>query len=594
MDNNEKFQKGQNDINYNIEPKVSLNPPNLTEIGKTIVSDRFPITMDNFWFALNSNVVANPFDFITVENLHNTRTIGIVKELQTIAIDSYSLLQPGVKEQQQLLPPPQTTTTTTTTVDLDRQKHQYTLSPYVLTIAKVAVMANTGVEVEGTKNSISISMPVGAGKTVKFASAEEIIFALGIPEMGNPIPAGVIETTSGLQVPITLDISYLAGPDTAHVNASGISGNQKTTYLLFLLQSAYQKLKNENVALIIFNTKEGELLQIDKRQKNVKERTEKLFDILDLEIQPFDNVRYFLPRGKDGKPNSAYVPNNYKTYSYELEDIYDRLDLLLPDAHNPEYNLSSIIDYIYESWPIKDNNSGRKITTWTDLFEYEEYPQEIVSHKSSLLHFRGYLQRFRRSPMFTDKKVTSTYLGKEIKQIKSGDVFVVDVGMISSLDEQSFIVGDVMKSIDEMYSSREYLGDDSNDEKNKKDERPKYILIFVDEINRFIPKSEYLGRMNAVSEQIMRTLIAGISRGTILFSAQQFKSATDYRLHENTGLHITAKLGLSELSTDPYSMLDESTKMNIARLNKGELVMIHSAFRQPIKISFPRAAFIRL
>ena len=594
MDNNEKFQKGQNDINYNIEPKVSLNPPNLTEIGKTIVSDRFPITMDNFWFALNSNVVANPFDFITVENLHNTRTIGIVKELQTIAIDSYSLLQPGVKEQQQLLLPPQTTTTTTTTVDLDRQKHQYTLSPYVLTIAKVAVMANTGVEVEGTKNSISISMPVGAGKTVKFASAEEIIFALGIPEMGNPIPAGVIETTSGLQVPITLDISYLAGPDTAHVNASGISGNQKTTYLLFLLQSAYQKLKNENVALIIFNTKEGELLQIDKRQKNVKERTEKLFDILDLEIQPFDNVRYFLPRGKDGKPNSAYVPNNYKTYSYELEDIYDRLDLLLPDAHNPEYNLSSIIDYIYESWPIKDNNSGRKITTWTDLFEYEEYPQEIVSHKSSLLHFRGYLQRFRRSPMFTDKKVTSTYLGKEIKQIKSGDVFVVDVGMISSLDEQSFIVGDVMKSIDEMYSSREYLGDDSNDEKNKKDERPKYILIFVDEINRFIPKSEYLGRMNAVSEQIMRTLIAGISRGTILFSAQQFKSATDYRLHENTGLHITAKLGLSELSTDPYSMLDESTKMNIARLNKGELVMIHSAFRQPIKISFPRAAFIRL
>ena len=593
MDNNEKFQKGQNDKNYNIEPKVSLNPPNLTEIGKTIVSDKFPITMDNFWFALNSNVVANPFDFITVENLHSTRTIGIVKELQTIAIDSYSLLQSGIKEQQLLLPPP-TTTTTTTTVDLGRQEHQYTLSPYILTIAKVAVMANTGVEVEGTKNSISISMPVGAGKIVKFASAEEIIFALGIPEMGNPIPAGVIETTSGLQVPITLDISYLAGPDTAHVNASGISGNQKTTYLLFLLQSAYQKLKNEDVALIIFNTKEGELLQIDKRQKNVKERTEKLFDILDLEIQPFDNVRYFLPRGKDGKPNSVYVPNNYKTYSYELEDIYDRLDLLLPDAYNPEYNLSSIIDYIYESWPIKDSNSGRRITTWTDLFEYEEYPQEIVSHKSSLLHFRGYLQRFRRSPMFTDKKVTSTYLGKEIKQIKSGDVFVIDVGMISSLDEQSFIVGDVMKSIDEMYSSREYLDDDSNDDKNKKEERPKYILIFIDEINRFIPKSEYLGRMNAVSEQIMRTLIAGISRGTILFSAQQFKSATDYRLHENTGLHITAKLGLSELSTAPYSMLDESTKMNIARLNKGELVMIHSAFRHPIKISFPRAAFIRL
>jgi hypothetical protein len=100
--------------------------------------------------------------------------------------------------------------------------------------------------------------------------------------------------------------------------------------------------------------------------------------------------------------------------------------------------------------------------------------------------------------------------------------------------------------------------------------------------------------MNPVAEQIMRTVIAGGARQTILFSAQQFKSATDYWLHENTGLHITAKVGLSELATQPYSILDESTKNNIARLNKGELVMIHSAFRHPIKISFPKGAFMRL
>jgi hypothetical protein len=201
--------------------------------------------------------------------------------------------------------------------------------------------------------------------------------------------------------------------------------------------------------------------------------------------------------------------------------------------------------------------------------------------------------------LFTDKKVTSTYLGDKIKKIKSGDVFVIDVGTISSLAEQSFIVGDVMKSIDEMYSARENLDneDDDDNSKNKnetKNKRPKYILIFVDEINRFVPKSNDTGRMNPVAEQIMRTVIAGGARQTILFSAQQFKSATDYWLHENTGLHITAKVGLSELATQPYSILDESTKNNIARLNKGELVMIHSAFRHPIKISFPKGAFMRL
>ena len=579
---------------------ISLNPPDLSLIGQTFVSDKFPITMDNFWFAINSKVVVNPFDFITVKNLHNTRTIGIVKELQTVALDgSIKIRDNFVQGDKKSIEKETTTTTTTTTYTQDLQLRDSNHNPSSATIAKVAVMANTGVKIEETGNSISVSMPVEAGKAVEFATVEEIIFALGIPEMGNPIPAGIIQTTNGLHVPITLDISYLAGPDTTHVNASGISGNHKTTYLLFLLQSAYQRLKDDNVALIIFNTKEAELLQIHKRQKEKeKERTEKLFNILNLEIEPFENVTYFLPRGKNGKPNSTFIPDKYKTYSYELKDIYDRLDLLLPDAYDPQYNLSSIIDYVYEAWPIRDS-SGREIYTWSDLFQYEEYPQNIVSHRSSLLHFRGYLQRFRKSALFTDKKVTSTYLGDKIKNIKPNDVFVIDVGTISSLAEQSFVVGDVMKSIDEMYSARENLDNDdaNNNTKNKtetRNKRPKYILIFIDEINRFVPRSHNTPMINPVAEQIMRTVIAGGARETILFSAQQFKSTTDYRLQENTGLHITAKVGLSELSTQPYSILDESTKNNITRLNKGELVMIHSAFRHPIKISFPRGAFRRL
>jgi len=181
------------------------------------------------------------------------------------------------------------------------------------------------------------------------------------------------------------------------------------------------------------------------------------------------------------------------------------------------------------------------------------------------------------------------------------------VATISSFEEQAFVVGDIMKSIDEMYSSRYYNLEDNNkstktniDSKNnnnnnnnnvQNDQKKLHcILVFVDGINRFTPKSQN-GKMNSVSEQKMITVVAGRTRGTILFSAQQFKSATEYRLHENTDLHIPAKLGSSELSNELYSMLDESTKMNIVRLNKGELVMIHPAFRYPIKIGFPKATF---
>jgi uncharacterized protein len=501
------------------------------DIGKTLASDRFPNTMDSFWFSINPDVIISPFDFVTVRHIFNTRTMGMVKELRA--------------------------------------------TEEIGTAARVAVMANTGIESDSVK-TIAIGMPVGAAKPVRFATQKEVIFALGIPEMQNPIPAGIIEMTNGLQVPVSLDISYLLGPDTAHVNAAGISGNLKTSYLFFLLQSAYQRfVKNmqEDVAIIIFNTKEEDLLHIDKRKKANK-KTKKLFDLLDLDIKPFENVTYFLPRGRDGRANSAAVPINSKTYSFGLEDVYDKLDLLF-GINDDSYDVSSILNYIYEAWPLLTGT--KRVSTWSDLLEFRAYPQEVVAHKSTLLRFLGHIQRFRKSPMFIDEKVTSRYLGKEIKKIRRNDVFVIDISMIPTLQEQGFVVGDVMKSIDELYSSRQ------------SGKRPKYILIFVDEINRFIP--QFARNLSAVAEQVMRTVVAGRSRGTILFSAQQFKSTVDPALHENTGMHIIAKLGMSELSTPPYLMIDESTKANIVRLNKGELVMVHPAFRQPIKIVFPKAPF---
>jgi hypothetical protein len=543
------------------------------EVGKTIISKEFPSNMDAFWFSVNEGMIINSFDFVSVENLCNSRTVGIVKELQSIQTDNLRLL--GKTKQNDI------------------------------TVAKVAVMGNTGGKLDGMKGNTSISMPVRLHKSVNLANIEEIIFALGIPEMEAPIPVGVIEMPNGLRVPISLAISYLAGPDSAHVNASGISGNLKTSYLLFLLQSMYQKLAEDDaVSMIIFNTREEDLLHIHEKQENISERDIEQFKLLQLHAKPFDNVSYFLPRGRDGKPLSIHIPNNSKTYSYELQDVHDRLELLFSETYDPRYNLSSIIDYIYESWPLS-NTSGKIVENWSDLVEYRNYPQEIITHKSTLLHFLGQLQRFRKSTMFTDKKLTSTYLGKEISKIKAGEILVIDIGMIPTLEEQSFVVADVMKNIDQLYSVRHNLDDVSfsdnhdNDTKIKgKDEkratrRPTYILIFIDEINRFLPKSSLLGIRSAVAEQIMKTIIAGKSRNTILFSAQQFKSEVDYALHENTGLHITAKLGSSELSTKPYGMIDQSTKMNISRLNKGEMVMIQPAFRQPIKITFPRASFKR-
>jgi DNA helicase HerA-like ATPase len=557
--------------------------------------------MDEFWFSIIPDVIVGPFDFVCVDNIYSTRTIGIVKELRTVSNIH------GIEHKSNRDTPPLSDYHDSESSTNDSRNYQVQGTR----IARVAVMANVQSKKEGQDdrnngNNISnviVRMPVGINASVIFANSDEILLALGIPKMEDPAMAGVIEMTNGNKIAIPMAMSYLAGPDAAHINASGISGNLKTSYLLFLLHSLYQKLvKINEVAIIVFNTREDDLLYIDEAQETVTDRDKELYELLQISPDPFSRVTYFLPRGIDGKPISVHIPSNYQTYSYELSDIYDRLDLLLSsETYDPRYNLSAIINYIYESWPLKDKD-GVPVTTWSDLVKFKDYPSEIITHKSTYLHFSGLLQKYKRSSMFTDKRETSTYIGNEIKKIRAGDVFVIDIAMIPTVEEQSLVIGDVMKNIDELYSSRSnfedvrhvYDADGQITMSVEQSRRPKYLLIFIDEINRFLPQAYPMGRRTSVAEQITKTLIAGKSRDTILLSAQQFKSAVDPILHDNTGIHMIAKLGMSELSKSPYAMLDDITKNNIVHLDKGEIVMIQPAIRHPVKVIFPRPPFKRL
>lgn len=143
----------------------------------------------------------------------------------------------------------------------------------------------------------------------------------------------------------------------------------------------------EDLAIILFNTKEDDLLHIDERPYNISERQKDLFTILGLKLEPFENATYFLPRGSDGMPNSAFAPPmrtnyRYKTYSYELRDIYDRLELLFPDINDPRYSLRSITEFVSENWPslivyknkrnrkAQKNKNQKQMMTWSDLYRY--------------------------------------------------------------------------------------------------------------------------------------------------------------------------------------------------------------------------------
>src|SRR5680860_1328809 len=122
------------------------------DIGKTIASERFLNTMDGFWFALKPNVIINSFDFVTVDNLFDSKTIGIVKELQavtaehdyynnyftdnhTISSTKKQLKQKGKEKE-----------------DEEEEEENEQLSHRQLNsliLVKVAIMANTGMKAQG-------------------------------------------------------------------------------------------------------------------------------------------------------------------------------------------------------------------------------------------------------------------------------------------------------------------------------------------------------------------------------------------------------------------------------------------------------------
>jgi uncharacterized protein len=78
----------------------------------------------------------------------------------------------------------------------------------------------------------------------------------------------------------------------------------------------------------------------------------------------------------------------------------------------------------------------------------------------------------------------------------------------------------------------------------------------------------------------------------VLFSAQQFRSQVQRRVVGNAGTGIYGRMDMDELATPGYATLSPATKIKLATLPKGELMVRHPHFTQPIFVKFPRPAVL--
>jgi hypothetical protein len=545
----------------------------MKKIGKIIATEKVPTTVDYFFFWTDKERIIKPFDVIKVSHLNDSVTFGVVEEISHLT-DGASFLAGFISS------------------DFGEVEAKSYTNRIGMNYIKAKVVGNT-------KN---IYTPVLDGSIVELAEKGDVIKALGLDNIKNPLPCGIIEMYEGkdkIDVEVNFNSHFLIGPEGAHLNISGISGlASKTSYAMFLLKNIQEhylkEITDESAAFVFLNVKGRDLLAIDEPNEDLPENDKKMYEKLGLETTPFSNVKYFYPYSKDMKSTTYADIKDIKSqqelkkafqYKYLFEDDKESLDLLFANIDDPTQTMESIVSFITSG---EGTFSG--ITNWEDLKEeikkYQEKGDTGKDKTISVLSWRKFYRLFRKSLernlFFSNslkKDGSEVRLQESIKQIQKNDVFVID---IAKLDEeaQGFVFGDVMRAI---YDSK--LGQTEREDS----EIPSKIIIFIDELNKYGGKD--VPKNSPILQKLLDITERGRSQGIILFAAEQFKSDIHDRVKGNCATHAFGRTSVIEISKSDYQYMPSVYKSMLTRLEQGEYILQNPIFRSPLNIKFPRPLY---
>lgn len=366
--------------------------------------------------------------------------------------------------------------------------------------------------------------------------------------------------------------------------------------MMFLLLSILQTLDASRIATILLNVKYDDLLHIHEAQPLDPSDLE-LWERLGLRAEPFskDKVHYLLPWGKTsqttGRPNVfGDPPLPHQMYAYSLKENADKLDLLFSQVPDPWDTIGALLGEVMNG--IQNNEAQwRGIQNWDDLLTkaplmQNGVPQQVGQIRaSSVGRFVRLLRRVvktRQSGVFVPQLSTRmTTLSRAIGGIQGGHTYVVDIARLQA-DEQTLVFGDVLRTIYELYSGESVLDGD--------EELPEKVIVFVDELNKYAP-AVGRGQETPILDQVLDIAERGRSFGIILFSAEQFMSAIHPRVAGNAATKVLGRTDAAEINEGPYRFLDRDVRTHLTQLNKGELILSHLIYRQPVKIKFPRLPY---
>jgi len=408
------------------------------------------------------------------------------------------------------------------------------------------------------------------------------------------IPVGLY-TSGGLEAPVYLDADFLLGPEAAHLNISGVSGlATKTSAVEVLLASIFQHFPTHKgrVAAVCFNVKGPDLCFLDQAG-TLDDADRRRYERLGLAPQPFERVRYFAPFKADGVNLNTLrthgdLVGDVEPLVWGLRDVLDYAEVLL-NRDDIDAKADAFIDFLSDRVVGKEFDDGfggsHAVTTFADL-------DRLFRAIFDGLELAGRSDMWRTHHIATMRKVRNRLgnISTRCKGLVTDDgpsndlpwgrfedrtVYVVDVANVDPLG-QDLVFARVVSKL------REHL--------ERRDLGVEAVVVFVDELNKYAPAD---GPDTYVKKMLLDISERGRYLGLVLFGAEQFRSQVHRRVVGNAGTIVFGRMDADELATPGYQVLSPATKIKLATLPIGELMVRHPHFTQPIFVRFPRPAVLR-
>lgn len=408
------------------------------------------------------------------------------------------------------------------------------------------------------------------------------------------IPIGLY-TSGALEAPVYLDADFLLGPEAAHLNISGVSGlATKTSAVEFLLGAIFQHFPAHKgrIAAVCFNVKGPDLCFLDQPGE-LDDEDRRRYARLGVAPRPFQTVRYFAPFKADGVNLNTLrthpdLVGLVEPLVWGLQEVLDFAEVLL-NRDDIDAKADAFIDFLADRVLNREFDDGfggtHRVQTFADL-------DRLFRAIFDGLEAVGRSDMWRTHHIATIRKVRNrlSNISTRCKGLVTDDgpsndlpwgafedraVYAVDLANVDPLG-QDLVFARVVSKLREHLERRD-LGVDA-------------VAVFVDELNKYAPAD---GPETYVKKMLLDISERGRYLGLVLFGAEQFRSQVHRRVVGNAGTQVFGRMDMDELATPGYQVLSPATKIKLATLPIGELMVRHPHFTQPIFVRFPRPPVLR-